>query len=293
MTETTLWTVGKLLEWTANYLAQNGSESPRLDAEVLLAHARQCQRIQLYTSFNEEPKEEEKKAFRELVRRRKEGEPVAYLVGSKEFYSLRFLVSPAVLIPRNETEYAVIEVLDRAKEFREGPLRIADVCTGSGCIAVAIAKHQPSAQITALDISPEALKVAQQNISLNQVESQIRLLESDLLSAVPGEQFEIIVSNPPYVSESEYQALAPSVRLFEPKLALVADQDGMAIIERLGKEARDHLVEGGYWIFELSPMLSERVTQWFAQHACWKLDRIVKDLAGHPRIAVAKLLTKE
>src|SRR3981081_1373667 len=163
------WTIGRLLAWTTDYLKRQGAESPRLDAEILLAAVRNCQRIQLYTSFDEPADEPTRERFRELVRRRAEGTPVAYLVGHKEFYSLSFRVSPDVLIPRPETELLVVRLLDIAKscpaaktgpvEANAAPFTIADVGTGSGIIAICAAKHLPGARVTAIDISPAALAV--------------------------------------------------------------------------------------------------------------------------------------
>lgn len=148
--ETQQWTVLRLLEWTTDFFQQKGSESARLDAEVLLAHARECSRVELYTAFAEVPSEEQRIAFRELVRRRGEGMPVAQLVGYREFYSLRLRVNESVLIPRPETEHLVIEALDCAKEMEIGdrPMQIADVGTGSGAIAIALAKNLPESKVT-------------------------------------------------------------------------------------------------------------------------------------------------
>ena len=218
------WTIGRLLTWTTDFLKKQGSESPRLDAEVLLAHARGSQRIQLYTAFDEVVDDAIRAKFRELVQKRGKGEPVAYLVGRKEFYSLPLRVTSDVLIPRPETEHVVIAVLDLLKALpsRTEPWEVADVGTGSGAIAVSIAKHAPQARVTAVDISPAALAVAQDNAQSLDLTDRITFLRSDLLSAVPPEtKFDIIVSNPPYILEAEWAQLEPGVRDFEPKLALV------------------------------------------------------------------------
>ena len=297
MTQTQPWTVGKLLEWTTEYLRKNGSDTARLDAEVLLAHARQCQRIQLYTSFDQEPSEQERAAFREMVRRRAEGTPVAYLVGYKEFYSLNFVVSPDVLIPRPETEHVVIEALDCAKrksgsiESASSPpssLRIADLCTGSGCIAIALAKHLPGSKIIAGDISAKATYVASGNAERHQVQDRVQVVESDLFENLGSNLFDLVVSNPPYITEEEYVVLPRSVKEHEPKVALVAADHGMAVIDRLLREAPSHLVEGGWLIFEISPMLSPTVMQRLASSPQWRLERIAKDLAGHARVVVVR-----
>ncbi|MEM7474488.1 MAG: peptide chain release factor N(5)-glutamine methyltransferase [Planctomycetota bacterium] len=292
MTATETWTIGRLLTWTTEYLEKHGSQSARLDAEVLLSHALGCQRIQLYTTFDEEPSEEAKTAFREMVRRRAEGTPVAYLVGYKEFYSDTFDVNPDVLIPRPETEHLVVEALDRAKELlaedANRELKIADVGTGSGIIAVTLAKQLPNCQVIAIDKSAAALELAERNAKkLDVPESQIQFLQSDLLSELsPATQFDLIISNPPYVSEAEYAALDNTVRNFEPEMALVAGPDGSELIVELMRQSVKLLNPEGYFIVEASPMLFDRVTKW--QGSDWKCEKITKDLAGLGRVATFK-----
>ena len=288
------WTVGKLLTWTTEYLKKSGSQSPRLDAEVLLAHARHCQRIELYTSFAEEPSEETKTAFREMVRRRAEGSPVAYLVGYKEFYSASFEVNPDVLIPRPETEHLIVEALDRAKQLRDArgdaqaELHIADVGTGSGIIAVTLAKHLKHCQITAIDISPTALEVARRNAAKFEIsDQQLRFVEGDLFSAVDSEQrFDMILSNPPYVSEGEYQQLDKSVREYEPRTALVAGPQGSETIARLISAAPAHLASDGWLLFEFSPMMANHLPGLVGPG--WQTPIVTKDYAGLARIVALR-----
>lgn len=284
MSATETWTVGKLLTWTTEFLKKSGSQSPRLDAEVLLSHARGCKRIELYTSFEEEPDERVKAAFREMVKRRADGTPVAYLVGYKEFYAATFEVNPDVLIPRPETEHLVVEALDRAKDIEAKPLRVADVGTGSGIVAITIAKQLAHAEVTAIDLSPKALEVARRNAALHELsEPQLTFLEGDLLSACSSEQqFEMILSNPPYVSDSEFESLDRTVRDFEPKSALVSGPDGFEIIARLLAESLERLVVGGYLIFEFSPMLAQRLGEFVGPG--WSEPLVSKDLAGLARI---------
>ena len=291
MTQAEVWTVGRLLTWTTEYLKKQGSHNSRLDAEVLLAHARHCKRIELYTAFETVPTDEEKSAFREMVRRRAEGTPVAYLVGSKEFYSLQFYVNQDCLIPRPETEHLVLTALDLAKNrsaTAKTNLQVADICTGSGCIAVAFAKQFAKADIVALELDSAAMQVAQRNIELHQLGERIELLQSDLLDAVSDDlRFDLILSNPPYVSQSEYDTLPKSVRNFEPKIALLAEKNGTAIIERLMLQASDKLLPGGSLLIELSPMIAAACKNMFEQTATWNDVRLVKDLAGHQRVIVA------
>lgn len=290
MTQTETWTVGRLLTWTTDYLKQRGvDDSPRLDAEVLLATARGCKRIDLYAAFNEPATEETRTAFKELVRRRAEGTPVAYLVGKREFYSLDFRVSPAVLIPRPETEHLVIALLDRLKAESSKEVHIADVGTGSGIIAICIAKHAPQAKVTAIDLSPEAIEIAKKNIESHGVEEQVETIESDLFVAVPGdEMFDYVVSNPPYITSAEMETLSPSVREYEPAMALHAGPEGTEIIERLIDESAGRLKPGGWLMFEISPMLEPAVQRLFGSRPEWELLPTGKDLAGHARVAQAK-----
>ncbi|MEX0867032.1 MAG: peptide chain release factor N(5)-glutamine methyltransferase, partial [Pirellulales bacterium] len=256
------WTILRLLQWTEDYLRQHNAESPRLEAEVLLAEARSCQRIELYTAFDEEADEPTRLTFRELVRRRADGMPVAYLVGRKEFYSMSFRVTPEVLIPRPETEHIVVTLLDLVKEYTrpEPTLQVLDVGTGSGILAVCAAKHAKNCQVTAVDISNEALEIARKNAAAHQVEERIAFVESDLLAALPAEQtFDFIVSNPPYVSESEYAELPTDVREHEPRGALVGGPTGAEVIARLIDQAAPRLRQGGALLIEISPMIHESV----------------------------------
>lgn len=290
MTQAETWTVGRLLQWTADYLKRRGSESPRLDAEVLLAHALGCQRIGLYTAFEEEPGEAVRNAFRELVRRRAEGEPVAYLVGRREFYSLSFCVGPAVLVPRPETEHLVVTLLDLARSRTDlAAPEICDVGTGSGIIAICAAKYLAKARVTAIDSSDEALAVARSNAAEHRVAERIEFLEGDLLESLPAERkFDFVASNPPYVSQSEWEKLAPDVRKYEPRGALVAGPKGTEVIERLIPQAAQRLRPGGYLLVEISPMIHEAVGKLLESEPRLEPQPTVKDLARHPRVVVAR-----
>ncbi len=280
------WTVLRLLEWTTEFFKKKDSPSPRLDAEILLAHARGCQRIELYTAFGEEPDDEQRVAFRELVRRRGEGAPVAQLVGYREFYSLKFRVDDNVLIPRPETEHLVVETLDVAKSFKlDGrPLRIVDIGTGSGAIVVSLAKNLPNAELFAVDQSESALEIAKWNANQQGIADRISFSSGDLLSNLDQpEVFDVICSNPPYVSESEYAELSSSVRDFEPREALVAGPKGTEIIERLLTETQRRLAQHGRMILELSPMIAQECKE-MAKQAGYTDARLIRDLAGHHRI---------
>jgi release factor glutamine methyltransferase len=310
------WTIGRLLQWTADYLKSHGSDSPRLDAEVLLAKVLKCQRIQLYTAFDDQASEAVRAAFRELVRRRAEGAPVAYLVGHREFYSLDFRVTPDVLIPRPETELLVIALLDLAKarpagdcpDFRvnengsvpfdaktgtarpaSADLTIADVGTGSGIIAVCTAKHLPRCHVTAIDISPAALEVAKSNAEKHGVAGRIDLLHSDLFTSVaPDKKFDFILSNPPYIATGDLNTLPVDVKNFEPHAALLAGPRGTEVIEALIAQSADRLQPGGYLIIEISPIIYDRVNALLAADERFEPAVTIKDLARLPRVMQAR-----
>jgi release factor glutamine methyltransferase len=310
MSQPETWTVLRLLTWTTDYLKSHGSESPRLDAEVLLAHARGCERIMLYAAFDEVVADDVRARFRDLVKRRAEGTPVAYLVGKREFYSLSLRVTPDVLIPRPETEFVVVAALDALKGsgFRvqgsadskiqspssspqplaPSPL-VCDVGTGSGAIAVAIAKHAPNCRVIATDVSPAALAVAKENAVAHHVADRIEFLEGDLLAPIPAEpKFTVIASNPPYVAESELASLAPEVRNHEPRQALIAGATGTETIERFIPQAADCLLPSGWLIFEISPQIASRVLELVSADGRYEPASIAKDLSGQARVVKAR-----
>lgn len=292
MSQTEPWTILRLLEWTTDYLTKQGADTPRLDAEVLLAHARGCQRIQLYTAFDQVADEPLRESFRALVRRRAEGTPVAYLVGYREFFSLRFRVTPDVLIPRPETELLVLELLDLAGKrpaSAAGPT-VIDVGAGSGVIAICAAKNLPAADVYAVDVSPAALAVAGENAAALEVADRVRLVEADLLtSAELPAKADFVVSNPPYVSEAELAECAPEVRDQEPRLALVGGAEGTEIIARLIPQAAERLHPGGWLLMEVSPMIHRRVMELIASDGRFDPPSVKKDLAHHPRVVMARL----
>jgi release factor glutamine methyltransferase len=286
MSSPEVWTVGRLLQWTTDYLKTHGSDSPRLDAEVLLAEALGCQRIGLYTAFEDVPADGPRTAFRDLVRRRAEGTPVAYLVGRREFYSLMFRVTPDVLIPRPETELLVVALLDLARGKTDAT--IADVGTGSGIIAVCAAKHLPKCRVTAIDVSPAALAVARGNAAAHAVAERIESVESDLFAAVPAERkFDAVVSNPPYVTAAEMDGLARDVRKFEPRVALLGGPRGTEVIERLIPQAAERLKPGGHLLIEISPTIHHAALALLAADARLEPQPTIKDLARLPRVARA------
>lgn len=287
------WTIGRLLNWTTEFLREKRAESPRLDAEVLLAHVRGCKRIELYTAFEDVASEEIRQRFRELVKQRAAGMPVAYLVGQREFFSMRFEVTPDVLIPRPETELLVVRAIDLSKQLPLGErphgLQLLDVGTGSGAIAVAIAKRVAAARVVAVDVSAAALAVARRNATRHGVADRIEWIEGNVYDALPPERrFDMIASNPPYVTSAEMSELADDVRRYEPALALDGGADGVAVIERLIAGAADRLTAAGWLLIEISPTIAPRVESLLDGAADLERRPTQKDLAGLPRVAQAQ-----
>jgi release factor glutamine methyltransferase len=288
-TETT-WTIGRLLDWTVRYLADKGSESPRLDAEVLLAHALNSKRIELYTRHTEPAAEEVRARFKDLIRRRIEGCPVAYLVGRKEFFSLSFEVNSSVLIPRPDTECLVVECLRLAKELPQP--RVLDLGTGSGNIAVSIAHQHKAAQVTAVDKSHEALAVATRNAANTGVAQRVRFLQGDLFEPIPsGERFDFILSNPPYIPHEELSRLPVGVRDYEPHAALNGGPSGFDVFDRLVDQARFYLADRGHLLVEIGspqePLARQRITS----YPEYDLAKTLLDGSGYPRVLRARLKT--
>jgi release factor glutamine methyltransferase len=283
----TTWTVGELLDWTAKYLVQKGSEYARLEAEVLLAHALGCRRIELYTRYTEPAAEEARDRFRELVRRRVEGCPVAYLVGRKEFFSLELEVSPAVLIPRPDSELVVVEFLELAK-WKTAPA-VLDIGTGSGNLAIAIAKRQKGARVTAVDVSPEALAVAGRNAAKHDVADRVRFLHGDLFAPLSAEErFDFIVSNPPYIPTADIAGLAAGVRDYEPHLALDGGADGFAAFDRLLVGAAQHLNPDGWLLVEIGSPQEAAARRRIEACPGYELGETLIDGSGHPRVLKAR-----
>lgn len=263
-----------------------GCETPRLDAELLLAHTLGQERPWLYTHPDQPLTDQTRNTFLDLIARRQQREPVAYLTGHKAFYGLEFLVTPEVLIPRPETEL-IVELLLANYPAPPPPLHIADIGTGSGCLAVTLAKHLPQAIICAVDASTQALAVARQNADRHGVAERSTFWLGDLLAPL-AQSFDVIVSNPPYVSEAELAATAPEVRRYEPPLALVAGPDGLAVIRRLLPEAKTKLNSPGLLLVEISASQGGTVSQLARDVFPQAQVTIEKDLAGRDRVLVVK-----
>ncbi len=282
-----VWTVRRVLEWTIEHLTKHGCETPRLDAEILLAHACGCQRIQLYVNYENELSDGERSTMRELVKRRATLEPVAYLVGFREFFGLEFEVTPGVFIPRPDTETLVVETLELLKEM-EHP-RVLDVCTGSGCIPIAIAANCPAATLTAIELEADVIDVARRNVDRHGVEDRIRLLQGDVFTpAADEEPFDVITSNPPYITDDEMEVLQPDVRLHEPHRALCGGSDGLDIVRQLITQAPHHLKPGGSLLIEIAAEQAPAVVQLFKEQGSYQAGRVAKDLGGRSRVVRAR-----
>ncbi len=249
------WTLGRLLHWTTDHFSRLNLDEPRLRAEILLAHVLNCQRVQLYTRFDETPADDVRTAYRDLVQQAARRTPVAYLVGYKEFYSLRFTVTPDVLIPRPETETLVDRAVDWCTRNFNGSRQpnIWDLGTGSGCIIIAILASLRQARGTATDISEAALAVAEINARNHDIHDRLTLLRAEGLNlpvgSVPDGGFDVIVSNPPYVSEKDLQLLDPGVRDHEPRIALSPGGDGLDVYRIIAAGAADLLhAAGQVWV---------------------------------------------
>lgn len=283
------WSVLLLLDWTTDFFKSREVDSPRLDAEVLLAEAMGCKRIELYTRFEEVPAAGVRDAFKALVKKRGDGSPVAYLVGRKEFYSLEFEVEEGVLIPRPDTELLVVTALDLLKESGRDEAMIADVGTGTGAVAIALASQAPDVKVVAIDISPQAVALANKNAEKQGVNDRVYATESDLFDRLrESRTFDLIVSNPPYVTTNELIDLDPTVRDHEPHLALDGGPEGTDVIERLLAEAPARLNEGGHLLIEIGPSIATRVEGLVQEAAGLDFVATLKDLAGLERVVHAQ-----
>ncbi len=286
MSEEKSWTILELLQWTTEHFEKHGIETAKLDAECLLAHALRTKRLQLYVDFEKPAHPDERARFRELVvRRARDRVPVSQLIGRKEFWSLELDVTSDVLSPRPETETLVEAGLARLAD-RYGAHRILDLGTGSGAIALALSSELPNAQVTATDISPEALQIARSNADKLQLSERLRFVEGDLLGAVPGEHFDLVVSNPPYVARRDLETLPPELA-HEPEVALFGGDDGLAVSSRLVAQVQDALVPGGAFAVEVAPDQAERIAEECGQAGLEEVE-ILRDLARRPRVVAAR-----
>ncbi|MEJ7599557.1 MAG: peptide chain release factor N(5)-glutamine methyltransferase [Kofleriaceae bacterium] len=242
------WTTIAVLDWTTQRFTDAGITSPRLEAQLLLAHVLGCSRTQLYMGFDRPLGEPELAGYRGLIKRRLGGESVAYLVGEQEFWGLPFHVDASVLVPRPDTE-TVIEVARTLITDRAAPCRVLDLCTGSGAIAVSLAKELPAARVIATELSPEAVAIARRNVERNGFSDRVEVRAGDLFAPVAGETFDLIVSNPPYIATAVIATLAAEVK-GEPRLALDGGPDGLGFYDRICAAAPGQLAPGGALVLE-------------------------------------------
>ena len=315
-----IWTIGRILKWTEQYFKDKGIESPRLDAEVLLAHVLEKQRIYLYVHFDEPLQPGELAAYREMVKQRVLHVPVAQILGEKEFMGLTFKVTADTLVPRPDTEILVQAAVERLKAMKgektatgvladesaaeepaEGqpvggadaeqevaePLHIADIGTGSGAICLSVLRYLAGTVADTVDISPEARAVAEENAASLGLADRVTFHTGDLLQPLRGMTFAAILSNPPYIPEADIAGLAPEVRLKEPHTALSGGRDGLDFYRRLAKEAPAMLVPGGFMAFEVGIHQAEPVAALAKANPLIARTEILPDYAGIDRVVVA------
>lgn len=284
-----IWTIGKILKWTEGYFQRAGLDSPRLDAEVLLSHVLKKERIFLYVHFDQPMEAAELAAYRDCIRRRVQRQPVAYITGRKEFMGLEFKVTPAVLIPRPDTEILVEAVLQRLRAGAEAAgSRIADIGTGSGAICLSLLNYLPQLRAAAVDISSEALAVAEENARILGLSDRLELCQGDMLAPLQADcgQLAAIVSNPPYIPRGDIGGLEPDVRDFEPLGALDGGVDGMDFYRRLLTEGAPLLQPEGFLAMETGISQAGQVKRLAEALPQWGRCEIIRDLAGIERVVV-------
>ena len=275
------------LEWGATQLREAGKPSARLDAEILLADLMGVERLRLYMDFESPIAQTDGRTYVTRIRRRLAGEPVAYITGRKEFYNRDYNVTPAVLIPRPETECMLEAAIGEAS--RVGASSLLDLCTGSGAIAVTLAAELPGSSVTATDISPDAIEVALLNAQLNGVADRVSFQCGDLFGAVGSARFEMIVTNPPYIPSATIDTLQPEIRKCEPRLALDGGDDGLALIRRIIRDAPGHLQPGGTVYVEFAEWMGDEACCAFGDTGRFCAPVIGNDLSGRPRFIHARL----
>ena len=272
-----------LLAWGRDWLGRRGVDSPRLDAELLVAHALGCDRIRLYVDFDKPVGAEELARVKPLFQRRAQREPVAYILGAKEFYGRSFRVRPGIFIPRPETELLVQLALEA---LPDRPVRVLDLCTGSGAVAVTIAAEREDAQVDAVELTPEAAACARENGEAL-APGRVNVFAGDLFSALPERtRYDAVVANPPYVPAADERRLAPEISAHEPRTALFAGDDGLSVLRRIVASAPGWLAPGGLFATEIDPPQAPALVA-LCGAAGLRGVRVVKDLAGLDRHVVA------
>ncbi len=280
------WTILKLIRWTSDYFAGKGVGTPRLDAELLLAHVLEMDRTHLYMNFDKPVLKTELSAFKELVKRRAKGEPLQYITGCQEFWSVKIMVDPSVLIPRPDTELLVEEgIREINKSFaKEEFVEILDMGTGSGALAIAFAAELKKARITAVDKSKKAVMTAEKNIEAHALSSNITVLEGDLFGGQADKTFHLIVSNPPYIPTGKLDDLQTEIKDYEPLSALDGGEDGLDYYRIIVPDSRGHLKSGGWLMVEHGEGQSEEVRDIFKKTGYYESIEALKDLSGIYRV---------
>ncbi len=287
MPEASNWTILSLVRWTTAYFTDNGFENGRGEAEILLAHALGLRRIDLYLNHDKPVEAHERERFKALIRRRLDGEPAAYIIGAREFWSLELAVDPSVLIPRPETECLVEAVLPLLATPSDPPKRVLDMGTGSGAIVLALAHTHPRHRYTAMDRSAAALRTARRNARQHGMEARIGWFCGDWTTALDERRpFDLIVSNPPYVRSGDIDELQTEIRDHEPRMALDGSADGLLCLRRLVTAAHRHLVPGGTLALEMGFDQGDAVRALAETVGRYGPPTIVKDYSGLDRVAV-------
>lgn len=286
LSSTDPWSIARVLKWAAEDFARRGSESPRLDAELLLCAVLAVDRVRLILDSSRPLSDVELAAYRELIRRRRRGEPVAYILGLREFYGHAFRVDARALVPRPDTEALVDVALTRTRA-RSLYGRALDLCTGSGCVAISIALSRPTWKVTGVDISAAACNLARENAERLGATWSTRWTTGDLFSALGAERrFELITANPPYIPRGEIAGLAPDIRDFEPHLALDGGDDGLLLLRRIAAGAGRYLSAGGVLALEVGHDQAERVSAILSAEGYARIER-QRDYGGHERVVSA------
>jgi release factor glutamine methyltransferase len=293
------WTILATLRWTADYFRARGVPEARASAEILLAHTLGVSRLDLYLRYDQPLNPDELARFKALMVRRREGEPVAYLTGHREFWSLDFRVTPAVLIPRPETETLVTAALEAAKEHlpetqnlkpeTSSPLRGAEVGVGSGAVVIALAKELPQMAWVGLDTSGPALAVARDNARQHAVLDRVHFLQADLLTALkPAAAFAVLVANLPYVPRAEWERLPREIKAFEPPAALLGGEDGLDLIRPLVRQAQQYVRGGGWVLLEVGDQQAPQVAALVEATGAYDRIETIKDFNGIERVVRAR-----
>lgn len=288
------WQIRDLLKVSSDYLKDKGIENARLNAEVLLAYQLRLERVGLYLNFDQPLTETELSSYRFLIKRRIDHEPLQYITGTQEFWSLSFAVDRRVLIPRPETEIIVEQAIVLADSYKgeDQPLKILDLGTGCGAIAIALAKELPDASVWATDISEEALGLARRNALKHGVRDRVSFWQGDLWEPLMegAHRFDMIVSNPPYVSTEEYNELPLEVRDYEPRQALDGRDGGMYYLEKIVEGAHDFLNPGGWIILEMAPWQTQKTLDIIARTGEYQQETRIKDYSRRYRVVMARSL---